>query len=96
MVSSSELATMLPLCSERRTEIRRCLVRTPEEFVPNRPERLPHGRGYGFAFGAGSHTCIGRRLAVGGAVSDDRPTDGVVTTITAALFAAGLRPRPGP
>jgi cytochrome P450 len=62
-----------------------------EEFVPDRANRVPNGRMHGLAFGAGPHTCIGRRLVVGGVrVEGEAPTDGTVTTLLRALFTLGM------
>lgn len=46
---------------------------------------------WGFAFGGGEHTCIGRTLVTGlsARTDNDEGTDGTLVNIMAALFAAG-------
>lgn len=47
---------------------------------------------WGFAFGGGAHTCIGRTLVTGlsARTDDDEGTDGTIVNIAAALFDAGV------
>ena len=46
---------------------------------------------WGFAFGGGEHTCIGRTLVTGlsARTDNDDGTDGTLVNIMAALLAAG-------
>jgi cytochrome P450 len=47
---------------------------------------------WGFAFGGGEHTCIGRTLVTGlsARTDDDDGTDGTIVNIAAALYEAGV------
>lgn len=51
---------------------------------------------WGFAFGGGEHSCIGRTLVTGlsARTDNDEGTDGTLVNIMSALFAAGARMDP--
>ena len=59
-------------------------------FNPYR--ETPNIKPWGFAFGGGEHTCIGRTLVTGLSAStdNDEGTDGTLVNIAAALFEAGI------
>jgi len=67
------------------------------EFNPHR-EPPARGMAFGFAFGGGRHTCIGRELMIGPAnmrATEPAETTGVLTRLLAALFEHGIRLDPG-
>ena len=59
-------------------------------FNPYR--ETPNIKPWGFAFGGGEHTCIGRTLVTGlsARTDNDEGTDGTLVNIAAALFEAGI------
>ncbi|MBT96035.1 MAG: hypothetical protein CL431_08715 [Acidimicrobiaceae bacterium] len=59
-------------------------------FNPYR--ETPNVKPWGFAFGGGEHTCIGRTLVTGlsARTDNDEGTDGTLVNIAAALFEAGI------
>ena len=63
----------------------------PLAFAPHRDfAQSPHP--YGYAFGAGPHTCLGRPLATSTSRSEDPDAPlGVIVRLVLLLFAAGLR-----
>jgi cytochrome P450 len=63
-----------------------------DEFDPHRGDRGLAGRDYGFAFAAGEHACIGRRLAVGAGGDIDGANNGTVMTLVEELMALGAEP----
>jgi cytochrome P450 len=68
-----------------------------EVFRPDRYKRLsPHYPQYGFAFGAGTHLCIGRPLATQGG-TDPRETaiPRIIPKLLAELLRRGVEPAPG-
>ena len=60
------------------------------EFNPYR--ETPDVKPWGFAFGGGEHTCIGRTLVTGlsARTDNDEGTDGTLVNIAHALFKAGI------
>ena len=60
------------------------------EFTPYR--ETPDVKPWGFAFGGGEHTCIGRTLVTGlsARTDNDEGTDGTLVNIAHALFKAGI------
>ena len=63
-----------------------------DEFNPYR-EPPKRGMAFGFAFGGGRHTCIGRELMIGPQVveaSDPTATRGILTQLLGALFDHGI------
>ena len=72
--------------------------RDPARFGPDADNFDPHRTldssqpGYGLAFGAGSHVCIGRGLAMGTSRSD--PPHGTIVRIMLALNRLGAAPDP--
>ena len=63
---------------------------TARSFDPYR--ETPDVKPWGFAFGGGEHTCIGRTLVTGlsARTDGDEGTDGTLVNIAAALYAAGV------
>lgn len=63
---------------------------TARAFDPYR--ETPDVKPWGFAFGGGEHTCIGRTLVTGlsARTDNDEGTDGTIVNIAAALYAAGV------
>ena len=59
-------------------------------FNPYR--ETPNVKPWGFAFGGGEHTCIGRTLVTGlsARTDNDEGTDGTLVNIAAALYKAGI------
>ncbi|MEE2683042.1 MAG: cytochrome P450 [Actinomycetota bacterium] len=59
-------------------------------FNPYR--ETPNVKPWGFAFGGGEHTCIGRTLVTGlsARTDNDEGTDGTLVNIALALFEAGI------
>ncbi|MCH1513033.1 MAG: cytochrome P450, partial [Acidimicrobiales bacterium] len=53
---------------------------------------VPNVKPWGFAFGGGEHTCIGRTLVTGlsARTDNDEGTDGTLVNIALSLFHAGL------
>lgn len=70
------------------------------EFNPYRIDTLPKKIApWALSFGAGAHTCIGRRLVTGGdwrreSTASDKDLDGSIVAIMRALYEAGVRPHP--
>ena len=63
------------------------------KFNPHRPAP-PRGMAFGFAFGGGPHTCIGRELIVGpatGEVVQSGASRGVLGKLLVQLFERGIR-----
>lgn len=62
---------------------------TARVFNPYR--EIPDMKPWGFAFGGGEHTCIGRTLVTGlsARTDNDEGTDGTLVNILSALYAAG-------
>jgi cytochrome P450 len=62
-----------------------------DQFDPHRASRLESTVPYGLAFALGSHTCIGRRLAMGsGHGEDDTATTGSLVTMALRLQGMGV------
>ncbi len=61
-----------------------------KKFDPYR--EVPNVKPWGFAFGGGEHTCIGRTLVTGlsARTDNDEGTDGTLVNIALSLFDAGL------
>ena len=61
-----------------------------KEYDPYR--ETPNVKPWGFAFGGGEHTCIGRTLVTGLSprTDNDEGTDGTLVNIALSLFKAGL------
>ncbi len=61
-----------------------------KEYDPYR--EAPNVKPWGFAFGAGEHTCIGRALVTGLSprTDNDEGTDGTLVNIALSLLEAGL------
>jgi cytochrome P450 len=67
-----------------------------DSFDPRRGSRADVDRPSAFAFAAGPHTCIGKRLAVGGgpSIGGIGPSTGTIVTIVRDFLEAGLTPDP--
>ena len=66
---------------------------TANRFDPHRQTGHPSVPGYGLAFAAGAHTCIGRRLAMG---TGDPTTGALGSLVTMALRLQRMGVRPDP
>ena len=67
--------------------------RDADIFNPHRASP-PRGMAFGFAFGGGPHTCIGRELVVGPATGEVLQPDasrGVLGKLLVELFGRGIR-----
>ncbi len=66
---------------------------TANRFDPHRETGHAAVPGYGLAFAAGTHTCIGRRLAMG---TGDPTTGALGSLVTMALLLQRMDVRPDP
>lgn len=72
------------------------LVFGPDAHTYNPYRETPDTKPWGFAFGGGQHSCIGRTLVTGLSprTDGDDGTDGTLVNILAALYAAGAEMDP--
>jgi cytochrome P450 len=62
-----------------------------EDAARFRPDRAVRGApAYGFAFGGGPHTCIGKGLSIGEAPAAEDATMGLVVRVLRELYRAGV------